>query len=486
MKTWGKTIRRPFNHIAHALTLFATGFLPPLAHRFHRQWVLAFALLLCTCCCKLGQTGESVIPLLSGFDAERVEGTYPPTDEKKMGELAKLLYRLRPVDPAKLQAMANQDARLPEGQETPPLTVGDAVSIKAKIKSMQLVPIPTKLIEFLEFKQLHVLTVEETDGNDIKIITFPLPQDAQIGDQIEGAGVALQLAQPPNQAPPTVSAIACNRLRWLPSTSSIVGWQLLRNQGVDISLLSDLGSRNRQPLLAKDGDAFYSMMAAASDLEQSETENPAPSKIAPVTLLQGSSELPGQWIQMNLETVLITRISVTQPQRQAELGSDHYYQIDAVGDLGKVVVQIERPAGDDGPPATFQNRYPVSVVTRNLPTFLETRIADKEGGDAVISELKTMIQMDGFFFRLWSYETDFMAQNGGGNQFSPLLIAAVIRNIEPDSADPAGVHLIGTVAAFAVILGIFGVWVWQRRIDSRDRAVRESKKEKEAETLRIP
>ena len=111
-------------------------------------------------------------------------------------------------------------------------------------------------------------------------------------------------------------------------------------------------------------------MAAASDLEQSKKKVPSPSKIAPVALLQGSSELTGQWIRMNLETVLITRISVTEPRRKVELGSDHYYQIDAVGDLGNVVVQIERPAGDTGPAASFNNRYPVSVVTRSLPTFL--------------------------------------------------------------------------------------------------------------------
>jgi hypothetical protein len=189
---------------------------------------------------------------------------------------------------------------------------------------------------------------------------------------------------------------------------------------------------------------------------------------------------------MNLETVLITRISVTEPRRQAELGSDHYYQIDAVGDLGNVVVQIERPAGDTGPPASFNNRYPVSVVTRSLPVFLEKQIQQQEGGDAVISELKTMIQMDGFFFRLWSYETDFMAQHGGGNQFGPLVIAAEIRNKQPATTDTTGVNLIGSAAACAVILGIFGIWAWQRRTDSRDRAVRDRKKEKEAESLRIP
>ena len=458
--------------------------LPPIAKHIYLQCVLTLVFLMCGS--SVGYTGESVIPLLSGFDQERVAATYPPTDEKTLGELAKLLYRLRAVDPTKLQSMATQNANESEPEASQTMSVGDAAPLNGTIKSMQLVPIPKKLIEFLEFKQLHVLTVQINDGKEIKVITFPLPQGAKVGDRLEGAGVALQVQQSPDNAAPITSAILCNRLRWLPTSSPITGWQLLRDQGVDISLLAGLGTRNRQMLLAEDGDAFYSMMAAASALEPSKKEIPAPSEIAPVALLQGSSELTGQWIRMNLETVLITRISVTEPQRQAELGSDHYYQIDAVGDLGNVVVQIERPAGDTGPPASFNNRYPVSVVTRSLPVFLEKQIQQQEGGDAVISELKTMIQMDGFFFRLWSYETDFMAQHGGGDQFGPLVIAATIRNKQPDSTDPTGVNLIGSAAACAVILGIFGIWAWQRRTDSRDRAVRDRKKEKEAESLRIP
>ena len=486
MKDWSGTIRQLFNHISTILPPNVDDCMPRIAGFSDRRCVLTFALLLCSCCCNFSHAGESVIPLLSGFDAKRVAATYPPTDEKTLGELAKLLYRLRIVNPTKLQAMATQDTTLAGDQKPGPLVVGDAVSTTGTIKSMQLVATPKKLIEFLEFKQLQVLTVHEPSGHDIKVITLPLPGDAQIGDQVEGAGVTVQISKLLNGTPAIASAIVCNRLRWLPASAPTVGWQLLRNRGVDISLLSNLGSRNRRPLLADDGDAFYSMMAAASDIGQDRTDSPIPDEIAPVTLLQGSSELTGQWLRMNLETVLITRISVTEPQRQAELGSDHYYQIDAVGDLGNVVVHIERPADDDGPPASFNNRYPVSIVTRSLPAFLETRIQTQEGGNAVISELKTMIQMDGFFFRLWSYETDFMAQNGGGDQFGPLLIAAAIRNNEPDSSDPTGVNLIGSVAAFAVILGILGVWSWQRRIDSRDRAVREMKKEKEAESLRIP
>lgn len=458
--------------------------LPTLAKHVDLQHLLPLFLLLTMS--SIGFTGDSVIPLLSGFDRERVAATYPPTNGKTLGELAKLLYRLRSIDPAKLQSMATQGAIEPEIGASLAMSVGDATPLTGTIKSMQLVPIPTELIEFLEFKRLHVLTLQRADNQEIKVITFPLPDSAKVGDRLEGAGIALQVKQSPDNASPTASAILCNRLRWLPKSSPIQGWQLLRGEGVDISLLADLGTRDRQKLLVEDGDAFYSIMAAASDLEQSKKDAPLPSKIAPVTLLQGSSELSGQWIRMDLETVLITRVSVTEPRRQVELGSDHYYQIDAVGDLGNVVVQIERPAGDIGPPAIFNNRYPVSVVTRSLPIFLERQIQQQEGGDAVISELKTKIQMDGFFFRLWSYETDFMAQHGGGDQFGPLVIAAVIRNKQADTIDPTGVNLIGSAAACAVILGIFSIWAWQRRTDSRDRAVRNRKKEKEAESLRIP
>ena len=80
--------------------------LPPIAKHIYLQCVLTLVFLLCGS--SVGYTSESVIPLLSGFDQERVAATYPPTDEKTLGELAKLLYRLRAVDPTRLQSMATQ------------------------------------------------------------------------------------------------------------------------------------------------------------------------------------------------------------------------------------------------------------------------------------------------------------------------------------------------------------------------------------------
>jgi len=451
----------------------------PMISLPHRGTLLIALVFLMVADTRSGVGGESALPLLSGFTADRIATAYPPTDEASLGELAKLMYRLRSVNPNTLQERASGTSD-PSRSESA-TAIGDAIKIEGVIEETQIVPVPEKLVEFLEFTKLQVLVIRKQNGRQTKVITFPLPQGAQVGDRVDGAGVALQLDNQTNHA----TAVACNRPRWFPESSSIVGWQLLRDAGLDISLLSNLSSRNRRPLMSEDGDAFYSMMAAAANLKN-RTQIPTPTSIEPVTLLRGSTDLAGQWINMELETVLITRISVTEPQRQQQLGSNHYYQIDAVGDLGKVVVQIERVEGDDGPPATFNNRYPVSLVIRELPAFLKKRKSLQDGGDAVISEIKMMIQVDGFFFRLWSYDTDFMSQHGGGEQFGPLLIAAELGDDEPTSYDPAGVHLIGTIAAISIILGILAIWAWQHRTDTRDRDVRDQKKEKEAESIRIP
>ena len=419
---------------------------------------------------------DSALPSLSGFDESRIDASYPPQDMESLGELAKLIYRLRPVSPAVLESKASTSP-------TNGFALGDATRIAGVIEESSLLAIPERLVEFLEFSKLQVIRLTQDDGTSLVVVSLPLPPNAKLGDQVSGTGIVIELDTTDGKT--SAKAVACSRLGWFPKASSTIGWQLLRQSGVDISLLPELGARNRRPLMSEDSDAFYSMLAAAARL-QDDVEKPSPATILPVTLLKGSSELAGQWIRMNLETVQVTRIAITDLKRQAELGSDHYFQIDAVGDLGNVVVRIERADGDDGPPATFNNRYPVSLVIRDLPEFLSDRIRDQEGSDAIVSRIRMQVRVDGFFFRLWSYSTDFMNQHGGGEQFGPLLIASEIHSRESTSNDPVGVGMIGTLAAIAVILGILGVWFWHRQVEARDRAVRERRKNRESEQWQMP
>lgn len=418
---------------------------------------------------------ESAIDLLSGFDAERLQTVYPPRDETSAGELAKLIYRLRTIDASALQDRAGE---APEGQ------LGDAIIIEGQIGQIKRLQVPQPLVEFIELSHLYLVDVQTGDAT-VRVVTADFPTEAQPQDRVSGAGVVIETAPTDGAADNHVVAIAAPRLSWFPATARRVGWQLLSDEGVDVSLIADVSARDRRPLLAEDGDAFYSMLAAAAAISKRD-DIPQPTPADPVMLLSDSRDLGGEWLRMNLETVQVTRIAVTEPTRQAQLGSDHFYQIDAVGDLGKTVVKMRRLPGDPGPPAIFANRYPVSVVVRDLPEFLSQAIRAREGGDAIVSDVRMMIGVDVFFYRLWSYSSDFMSQHGGLDQFGPLLIGARFRNREPTMDDPAGVSTIGWIAAIAVISAIVAAVIWNRRLAAQDRELRDKRKAREAQQLQLP
>jgi len=178
---------------------------------------------------------------------------------------------------------------------------------------------------------------------------------------------------------------------------------------------------------------------------------------SPIDLLQSPRQFTGQWISLDVETVRITRVAAESSPRQSEIGSRFYFQIDAIGDLGRVQLKIEVP---DGPPVAMENRYPVTVVTATLPAFLQ-----EAHGNDFVSTQTVPIRVEGFFYRLWSYESDFM-KSRGGKQFAPLVIGGVIEDRRAASSDPIGVNLIGRVAAIGIIAGIVAVavfgWVTRR------------------------
>ncbi len=431
---------------------------------------------------------DSALPLLGGFDADRIEAVYPPTDIQSIGELSKLVFRLRSIDPKFLEA------ELPADEQAEPPKIGDAIRTEGSITAIAQLKVPERLVGFLEIERLQVIDIESRRGAT-RVITAKLPHEANVGDRISGVGVVIE----PKQTPPSKAAndrntrspdlaplvVATPSLRWYPESAVSVGWKMLGREGVDASLLANVSARNQLPLMAEDGDAFYSMLAAAHRINGRENVA-SPKRVKPVSLLSNPADYSGDWIRMPLETVQVTRIAVTQRLRQQQLGSDHYYQIDAVGDLGNVVVQIRRPKGDDGPPARFENRYPVSVVVRELPEFLSRQIRDQEQSDAMIADIRVPITIDAFFFRLWSYSTDFMTQYGGTDQFGPLMVAATIESRQQTDDDPVGVGIIGTIAAFSIFAAIIAIWFWNHTQAKRDQHVHDQRSQREAEQIQLP
>ncbi len=437
----------------------------------------AFALAVCLIAIR--GFADSALPLLGGFDGDRIDSVYPPTDEPSVGELSKLIFRLRSIDPKSLEAKVPTDA------ESAPHRLGDAVNVEGRITQIAALKVPQRLVEFLEISRLQVIDIATGEFNT-RVITTALPPAAKPGDRISGIGVVIELAGESLERDSLTSAVATARVRWFPKSPVNVGWKMLSQQGVDVSLLADVAARNRLPLMADDGDAFYSLLAAADQIGRRPGTTSPPKDVEPVSLLREPDEYVGEWMRMSLDTVQVTRVAVTESDRQKQLGSDHYFQIDAVGDLGNVVVQIARPEGEQGPPARFENRYPVSLVVRELPDFLRQRIRAQEGGEAMVSEISEPIVVDAFFFRLWSYATDYMKLYGGGDQFGPLLIAARIRSGDQDRGDPAGVGIIGWIAAGAILSAMLGIWLWNRAVSKRDERIKERRKQSESEQIEIP
>ena len=415
---------------------------------------------------------QSLIDRLSGFDETRIAAVAgwadKPDDEPLGREAAKLLYQVNRL--GRSGAISTNPQALNPAAVDDSVRVGSLQSMHGNVQRMDRWQLPADLKQVLDFAQLY--RVEVTGGSPAKtwiVLTSEIPSawlkpgaEAMV-QETSASGVLVRLETTGQPA-----ILASPALTWLASVpkdpTSIASadgfsadWAMLGSLGFDLALLDGVQSRNRQPLRAEDSPAFYSLLRIAATLAELRSnaegvKTVPPHQIPPADLLKRSSEMVGRYVQMDLQTVRMTRIAILESNTQALLGSDHYWQIDALGDLGNVVIRIES-AGHE--PAIFENRYPVSIVIRELPPFLVKAIEQSTGESADVSDVamfSTQIQIEGVFFRLWSYDSDFMKQYGGGKQFGPLLIASRIADIEPARGEATAVSYVGWyVAAFALL-----------------------------------
>ena len=366
--------------------------------------------------------------------------------------------------------------------------VGDAVQFEGVFVSAAAYAIPDSLVELLGLDSISVVSIDTDQDKPIRVIASSVPVGCKPGDRFNVIGMVVKPSddKSSDEKPSddksaedqvAVEAVVAAKMSWYPRVAENASWQWLADRGVDIANLPGLKTRDRRPLTSADSDAFYSIMAAASK------PPPWPQSVAvkPIELLSDPNSSVASFITLPVEIVQVTRVSVTEAARQRQLGRDHYFQVDTIGDLGNVVVKIE-PTKENpkDKPAIFENRYPVSIVMLELPEFLKTKIRAHEGGEAVVSDVRAQVQVEGFFFRLWSYETDFMKQFGDEKQFGPLLIAASLQNLETDSPDPLGVNVIGWIAAGLIGISMIGIFIWHRFTSAGDAKIRRNRRDKSA------
>jgi hypothetical protein len=422
-------------------------------------------------------SGQSVLDRLSGFDEARVtkiapwldEATFAEPSSEPLGvEAAKLLYQVNRLASGGLSAARAESDQKP--------IVGEIVAIRGKAATIESWQLPDSLADVLEFKTIYRVkiiadsTTNERDAATANetatssptwfVLTTKIPatwlRDNTPAEnrQTSGTGVLIRSG---NDSQTAVVAVAS--LSWLATAGPDVpaDWALLGSRGFDVSLLEGVRSRDRQELKLADSSAFYPLLQIAETLDSSPSNGagdavPAPATLPAADLLKKSTEMIGRRVRLDLQTVRITRIAVTEEVTKQRLQSDHYWQIDALGDLGNVVIKIDAKEGED---ALFENRYPVSVATRTLPAFLLQAMNEGNAGTATeVAMVSRPVVVEGIYYRLWSYESDFMKQHGGGNQFGPLVLASRITAVGGVAAGGSGAAGIGKYVAGFAIVGI--------------------------------
>lgn len=417
-------------------------------------------------------SAESAIELLSGFDSARIQACYPVKETRTAGEMAKLLFRLRKSKAGTIASLGatpyspGTSASKPVAGNQDALVTGDVISITGTVSVIRQYKVPENLIEFLDLDVFQEVVVTADKANDQPAKTFsifapPILGKVAKGDQITAAAMVVRKQD-------EALVFAAGRIAWFPMSAKRVGWKLLSENGVDLSRLAESGTRSRQTLKSEDSDAFYSMLGAAGKINALDAANassvPAPKNVQPLDILRDPVSHRAQWIRLRLSTVRVTRIDVSNPTRQQQLGQDHYFQIDASGDLGTTVVELARQEGESGDPIRISGVYPISLVSVDLPQKLKRQMKREKSAVMMTSE---PVVIDGFFYRLWSYTNEFMTREGGGKQVGPLIVVSRWQTVTPQNEPVGGIAYLGYGLAAAVVLSIAAT-VWWSRKNSRD------------------
>ncbi|MEM0926351.1 MAG: hypothetical protein AAGJ83_09975, partial [Planctomycetota bacterium] len=203
---------------------------------------------------------QSALEELSGFDTERLRRCYPVTDTNQASEMAKLLYRVDRVSEASMKALTASE--IPSPTAVSGLAVGEAVSIDGTIHRVRGYRVPESLVEFLDLEEFREVQIDPRapagvpaaeSASSVRYAVFvpKVPSKLALGDRVSCRAFVISTQKSPGEDAIAVAMVA-PKLSWFPAKTERLGWELLRDRGVDLALLSELVERDRQPLREAD------------------------------------------------------------------------------------------------------------------------------------------------------------------------------------------------------------------------------------------
>jgi hypothetical protein len=265
-------------------------------------------------------------------------------------------------------------------------------------------------------------------------------------------------------------------------------WKRLLLYGSDLTWIDKAQQRQNANLSYEDRESFYSLLRIANEVLQdrnSSTLGPATWSKLPETelLTKSQSNWIGKGIEVKGRIARITRVRIDNADSQKLAGAKFYYELDGFVRIEGKRIAVAAPKIKDASDEKvrteeliYENEFPMTVVSLRLPDFLMSGAIDRDGVEHQSWEPKRWVDVRGFYFRNWSYRSEFVSgQSSRERQMAPLIVAS---ELQPTEFDFPAITSPSQFLSWFVVLAILGLSFICGRFLLSDRISRKGKRKK--------
>lgn len=394
-------------------------------------------------------------------------------DPKVLASLANLVKFQNEVDTVVEGGNSAMLGRVPGAYE-PVLS-----SWPGTVVSWSACKVDPQLLPGIDWPEVYALKVEIAgDANSLKsttVLAKDIPilwrKQAQIRQPVLLSGLGLV---PTAERSPSLdstsrnlpSIVLASRVAWqmastttdtdvstgerIPSLSP--GHRQLLGSGWDLSQLDALESMHGQSISNRESRAFYTLIAnsynSQSKNSQHQDHDVLSKSMSVMQWIRGTEAMKtakrddgslkrtvGERVRARVQVRRIQRVDVRNPQHQAWLGSNHYYQLDGVADIGPSRIEVKY--GKDFEPISYEREFPITLVAAGLPSWIladPTTLGaqgqsleantDLDTSSSIVWSTKIRVDVMGYAYRVWRFRTPQVsaATQDTGYQQAPMMI----------------------------------------------------------------
>ena len=266
------------------------------------------------------------------------------------------------------------------------------------------------------------------------------------------------------------------------------GWTALLRSHWDLASCDAIELLHGQSLTSKDTRPFYTLLAASNETQSQETEDRAYSVMEWIrrtesmkstkSLVREQQRSVAERIDARVQIRRIQRVDVRNAQSQAWLGSNHYYQLDGLADIGPSRIEVKY--GKDYEPIAYEREFPITLVATKLPAWLlsdpttlisssdlSQETIDLDSASSIAWTTKIRVDVSGYAYRIWRFRTPQVSAvtQDTGYQQAPMLVVdrwnlpegpLVSDSLESDRASgPSKSWAIGSI--LTTLLGLLAI-----------------------------